>query len=175
MEVSEPSAGAFEPARGVGLGRPLLSFGSNLPPAHCLPWKKTPLRSCPTTEYTFLVGFGASDTNWNPAWLEDHAIVAPVRTNWPVKSSFSLVTIARSITPLHSMSNETIAGTGAIAGIGGFENPFPPVSALAISCASLTGTLLMRSDAVPAPGSTCTTSSGAKITQNNPLAEIPGL
>ena len=45
---------------------------------YCLPWKNTPLRSCPTTEYRFLAGLGGSETNANPAWFEDHWIVAPV-------------------------------------------------------------------------------------------------
>src|SRR5262249_31167961 len=93
-----------------------------------------------------------SETNWNPASLDDHSIVAPVRTNLPVKPSISLVTVARSMTPPHSMSNETVAGTGATGGRGGFERPFPILSALPISCASITSTLVMRSDAVPFPG-----------------------
>ena len=78
------------------------------------------------------------------------------------------------MTPLHLISNETVAGTGAICGIGGFENPFPPVGAFARSCASITGTLVMRSDAVPAPGSTSITSPGAEISQNRPI-ELAGL
>jgi len=96
-----------------------------------------------------LAGF---DVNANPASLADHSIVALVLTYWLVKSSFSLMTMARSRTPLHSMSNETIAGTGAIGGIDMLANPFPPVNALARSCASITCTFVMWSDAVPAPG-----------------------
>jgi len=143
--------------------------------SYCLPWKNTPLRSWPTTEYRFLAGLAGSETNVNPAWLEDHWIVAPVRTYCPVKSSSSLVTIARSSTPLHSISNETVAGTGVIGGTGGFASPFPPVNALARSWKSITGTSLIRNEAVPPPGSACTTSRGAEISQNRPFAATPGL
>jgi hypothetical protein len=49
--------------------------------------------------------------------MDDHFIVDPVLMNSPLKFCASLTTVSRLISPLHSTSNDTAAGTGAIGGM----------------------------------------------------------
>jgi hypothetical protein len=51
----------------------------------------------------------------------------------PEKFCASLTTVARLISPLHSTSKDTVAGTGAIGGMGGLLNPCPFVKLFARS------------------------------------------
>ena len=85
------------------------------------------------------------------------------------------MTFARLTTPLHWTANETVAGTGAIGGIGGLLNPIPFVRAFAKSWASMTETSATWSEAVALSKSIVTLSGGTAIVQNKPLGAIPGL
>src|SRR5919202_5372861 len=87
---------------------PHASFGSS---------KNTPLRSRPIVAPTLRAGFGSSDSNEKPFWMDDHLIVDPVLMNPPRNCCISLTTMARLISPLHSTSNETVAGAGATGGM----------------------------------------------------------
>src|SRR5438876_11690989 len=80
----------------------------------------------------------------------DQSIVAPVLTNLPRKFCITLTTFAESVIPLHSISNDTMAGTGATGGTPRAGNPRPLVRLLYRSCASVTETSRTRSEATPA-------------------------
>ena len=59
--------------------------------------------------------------------MADQLIVPPVCTKVPRKFCISFTIFAELVMPLHSMSNDTVAGTGAMGGMPKLGNPCPLV------------------------------------------------
>src|SRR5215469_9992067 len=85
--------------------------------------KKTPLLSRPIVAPMLRPGLGSSESKKNPFCPDDHLIVEPVLMKFPRKFCPSLTTVARLISPLHSTSKDTVAGTDAIGGMPRLANP----------------------------------------------------
>lgn len=94
--------------------------------------------------------------------------------NSPEKFCASFTTVARLIGPLHSTSNDTVAGTGAIGGIDIVDNPCPFVKLFARSWKSGIAKFLMCSDARASSNSTSKLSGSIRTVQNNPFEAIGG-
>src|SRR5206468_10488176 len=108
--------------------------------------------------------------------ITDSAKVVNVMQNFlPRKFCITLTTFAESVIPLHSISNDTMAGTGATGGTPRAGNPRPLVRLLYRSCASVTETSGTRRDATRSSRSISIESREVGITQKRPFAAIPGL
>src|ERR1700741_1615184 len=86
--------------------------------------KKTPFCSRPRTVIRLAAGSaGLSESKWKPAWSAVHVIVAPVLRNEPSNPCAALRMFAVASAPSQTISNDTVAWTGKIGGMGGLGKP----------------------------------------------------
>src|ERR1700741_349660 len=86
--------------------------------------KKTPVWPRPRTVIRLVAGSaGVAEAKGKPAWSAVHVIVAPVLRNAASNPCAALRMFAVASAPSQTISNDTVAWTGKIGGMGGLGKP----------------------------------------------------